>query len=104
MRVSAALLAVAISLGAAGAARSSPTAFSFHKVVSGFDSPVYVTSAPGDATTLYVVEQPGVIAIVRGGKIAGTFLDIRSRIKSGGDGNGNLYAVSLQGTLYRLAA
>jgi glucose/arabinose dehydrogenase len=54
-------------------------------VVGGFDSPVYVTSAPGDPTTLYVVEQAGKIRIVRNGKIAGTFLDLRSIIKSGGE-------------------
>jgi glucose/arabinose dehydrogenase len=58
---------------------------SFAQVVGGFDSPVYVTSAPGDPTTLYVVEQPGTIRIVRDGKIAGTFLDIRSLVKSGGE-------------------
>jgi glucose/arabinose dehydrogenase len=52
---------------------------------SGFESPVYVTSAPGDPSTLYVVEQPGTIQIVRNGKATGTFLDIRSRIKSGGE-------------------
>lgn len=46
---------------------------------------MYVTSAPGDPTTLYVVEQPGTIRIVRSGKIAGTFLDIRSKVKSGGE-------------------
>jgi glucose/arabinose dehydrogenase len=44
-----------------------------------------VTSAPGDPTTLYVVEQQGTIRIVRNNKIAGTFLDIRSKVKSGGE-------------------
>src|SRR5262245_61043689 len=61
------------------------TSFSFAPVVGGFDSPVYVTSAPGDPDTLYVVEQAGTIRIVRGGKIAGTFLDLRSIVKSGGE-------------------
>jgi len=60
-------------------------AFSFGEVVGGFDSPVQVTSAPGDPDTLYVVEQPGTIRIVRDGKIEGTFLDIRSKILSGGE-------------------
>ncbi|HEY7420947.1 MAG TPA: PQQ-dependent sugar dehydrogenase [Gaiellaceae bacterium] len=69
--------------GVAGARKT--TALSFTPVVGGFDSPVYVTSAPGDPTTLYVVEQPGRIRIVRDGKIAGTFLDIRSRVESGGE-------------------
>jgi glucose/arabinose dehydrogenase len=44
-----------------------------------------VTSAPGDPDTLYVVERAGRIRIVKDGKIAGTFLDIRNKIKSGGE-------------------
>jgi glucose/arabinose dehydrogenase len=76
-------------LGAAGAADSAPrhsvAGFAFRQVTSGLDSPVFVTSAPGDPTTLYVVEQRGVIAIVRGGKVTGTFLDIRPLVKSGGE-------------------
>jgi glucose/arabinose dehydrogenase len=44
-----------------------------------------VASAPGDPTTLYVVEQAGTIRIVRNGQIAGTFLDIRSKVESGGE-------------------
>jgi hypothetical protein len=54
-------------------------------VVGGFDSPVYVTSAPGDPDTLYVVERAGTIRIVRDGKIAGTFLDLRNIVRSGGE-------------------
>ena len=76
--------AVAVCIGLwAGNASSGLAAFTPY--ASGFDSPVYVTSAPGDPTTLYVVEQPGVIKIVRNGAAVGTFLDIRSRIKSGGE-------------------
>jgi glucose/arabinose dehydrogenase len=44
-----------------------------------------VTSAPGDPDTLYVVERAGTIRIVRDGKIAGTFLDIRNIVRSGGE-------------------
>ena len=87
-----ALLAVALfalALGVwAGAASGSPDAsraLSFQPVASGFSSPVYVTSAPGDAATLYVVEQQGDIKIEKAGKVTGTFLDIRSRIRSGGE-------------------
>jgi glucose/arabinose dehydrogenase len=76
--------AVALAVGAwVGGASSATTAFAPY--ASGFDSPVYVTSAPGDPSTLYVVEQPGTIKIVRNGSTAGTFLDIRGRIKSGGE-------------------
>jgi glucose/arabinose dehydrogenase len=75
---------VVLAAGAlAGSASGGSAAFTPY--VSGFDAPVYVTSAPGDAATLYVVEQPGTIKIVRKGAVAGTFLDIRSRIKSGGE-------------------
>jgi glucose/arabinose dehydrogenase len=75
--VSGALLA---SAGGANAARSS-----FQPLVSGLSAPTYVTSAPGDPSTLYVVEQPGTIKIVRNGAITGTFFDIRSRVKAGGE-------------------
>src|SRR4051794_31975876 len=78
----AALVALGVGLwvGSASGARHD-----FVQVASGFDSPVYVTSAPGDPTTLYVVEQPGVIKIVKNGQVAGTLLDIRDRVKSGGE-------------------
>jgi glucose/arabinose dehydrogenase len=69
----------------AGHAAGGRAAISFQQIASGFNSPVYVTSPPGDASTLYVVEQPGTVKIVRDGKIAGTFLDIRSRVVSGGE-------------------
>jgi len=70
---------------AASGDRSGRAAFSFQPLVSGLDSPVDVTSAPGDPSTLYVVEQPGTIKIVRAGHVTGTFLDIRSRVQSGGE-------------------
>src|SRR5262249_14298182 len=65
--------------------RKAATSYSFAPVVGGFDSPVYVTSAPGDPDTLYVVEQSGTLPLVRAGKIAGTFVDLRSIVKSGGE-------------------
>ena len=59
--------------------------FSFTQVAAGFNSPVFVTSAPGDPDTLYVVEQQGTIRIVRGGRIIGTFLNISSIVESGSE-------------------
>jgi glucose/arabinose dehydrogenase len=85
LAVSTTALAVGLWAGAASGGANAARAFSFQQVASGFASPVYVTSAPGDASTLYVVEQPGTIKIVKGGKVTGTFLDIRSRVKSGGE-------------------
>jgi glucose/arabinose dehydrogenase len=59
---------------------AAPGGYRFTAVVSGLDQPVNVTSAPGDSRRLYVVEQPGRIRIVQGGRITGTFLDLRSRV------------------------
>jgi glucose/arabinose dehydrogenase len=54
--------------------------------VGGFDSPVYVAQPPGDTRRLMVVEQPGRIMVVRGGrKLATPFLDIRSQVDYGGE-------------------
>lgn len=61
-----------------GAARFVPYA-------SGLSSPVYVTAAPGRPGTLYVVERAGTIKVVRRGRVVGTFLDIRSLVRSGGE-------------------
>jgi len=76
----AAVVALALWTGGAQGGRSDFTLFA-----SGFVSPVYVTSAPGDPSTLYVVEQRGTIETVRDGRIAGMFLDIRDLVKSGGE-------------------
>jgi glucose/arabinose dehydrogenase len=59
---------------------AAPSGYTFAQIASGFDSPVNVTTAPGRASPLYVVEQPGRIRTVQGGRITGTFLDIRSRV------------------------
>ena len=53
--------------------------------VSGFHKPTFVTSAPGQPDRLYVVEQAGTIRYVDGKRIAGTLLDTRSRVSSGGE-------------------
>ena len=53
--------------------------------VSGFHSPTFVGTAPGQPDRLYVVEQAGTIRYVEGRRIAGTLLDIRSRVGSGGE-------------------
>jgi glucose/arabinose dehydrogenase len=44
-----------------------------------------VTAAQGEPKRLYVVEQAGRIRYLVGRRIAGTFLDIRSRVSSGGE-------------------
>src|SRR5436853_3279921 len=51
-----------------------------------FSSPIYVTTPPGDTARLFVVEQGGAIRVVRDGVTLGTpFLDITSRVLSGGE-------------------
>jgi glucose/arabinose dehydrogenase len=75
-------IAVVLTGSASGATGAKA---SFQPLLSGLNAPTYVTSAPGDPTTLYVVELPGTIRIVRNGAVAGTFLDIRSRVQWGGE-------------------
>jgi glucose/arabinose dehydrogenase len=53
--------------------------------VSGLHSPTFVGTAPGQPNRLYVVEQAGTIRYVDGRRIAGTLLDIRARVGSGGE-------------------
>jgi glucose/arabinose dehydrogenase len=62
------------------------SASGFVPVARGLDNPVYVAGAPGDVSTLYVVERAGAIRIVRSGQIVGTLLDIRDRVWSEGEG------------------
>lgn len=85
LAVAATALALGLWAGAASGGRYTAQTLSFQQVASGFASPVDVASAPGDPSTLYVVEQQGTIKIVKGGQVSGTFLDIRSRIRSGGE-------------------
>jgi glucose/arabinose dehydrogenase len=55
------------------------------RVVNGFDNPLYVTAPPGDSR-LFVVEQTGRVRIIANGAVLQTpFLDLRSRISSGGE-------------------
>jgi glucose/arabinose dehydrogenase len=54
-------------------------------VVRGLASPVDLQVPAGERERLFVVEQGGRIRIVRGGAIAATFLDIASRVGSGGE-------------------
>ena len=64
-----------------------PTDFklSLQQVASGLNSPVHVTSPPGDAR-LFVVEQPGRIRIIQSGQVLATpFLDITAKVLSGGE-------------------
>jgi glucose/arabinose dehydrogenase len=54
--------------------------------IGDFSAPLYVTAPPGDRRRVFVVEQGGRIMVVRGGRtLSRPFLDIRSRVQSGGE-------------------
>src|SRR6476619_350693 len=80
-----AVVVVVAALAGAAHANPKPPAYSFKRIATGLASPTYVTSAPDDASTLYVVEQGGLIRIVRGGRASGTFLDLRSKVLFDGE-------------------
>ena len=64
-----------------------PTDFrlALQEAASGLNNPVYLTSPSGDAR-LFVVEQPGRIRIVENGQLLpAPFLDISSRVSTGGE-------------------
>jgi glucose/arabinose dehydrogenase len=54
------------------------------KQIGSFNAPVYVTGAPGFPKLLFVVEQPGRILALQGGRER-TFLDIRGLVGYGGE-------------------
>ncbi len=66
------------------AAPACPTlpALKLTRVGDGFDQPVYVTGAPGDATRLYVVEKKGFIRVLHAdGSVPATpFLDVSAQL------------------------
>ncbi|MCP4684411.1 MAG: glucose dehydrogenase [bacterium] len=56
------------------------------EIADGLQSPVLLTFAPGDTSRLFVVEQSGSIRLIKSGVTQSTpFLDIRSRVSSGGE-------------------
>lgn len=58
----------------------------WHTVVTGLSSPVGVTNAGDGSRRLFVVEQGGVIRVVRAGHLqAAPYLDISSKVRSGGE-------------------
>jgi len=61
------------------------SAIAVEMVVEGLSNPVVVT-APSSDPRLFIVEQPGRIRIVQGGRLLGEpFLDITDRVRSGGE-------------------
>jgi glucose/arabinose dehydrogenase len=55
-------------------------------VASGLSNPVFLTTAPGDPTRLFVVEKTGKIRIIKNGSLQGApFLDITDSVSTGGE-------------------
>ncbi len=85
-----AALAASLCAGAAAGGGARAQALTFEQIASGFTAPVDVTSAPGDPSTLYVVEQAGRVKIVQAGAVTGTLLDIRDRVSTDNEERGLL--------------
>jgi glucose/arabinose dehydrogenase len=68
----------------AGSASGAESVFRRAVYTRGFDDPVLLTYAPGEPTTVYVVEQPGRVIRLRNGRRT-VFLDIRSLVQYGGE-------------------
>ncbi|MEK6688442.1 MAG: PQQ-dependent sugar dehydrogenase [Gemmatimonadota bacterium] len=65
-----------------------PSAFdlALEPVATGLSSPVLVTAPLNDPARLFVVEQGGIIKVIRNGQLLSTpFLDLRSRVSTGGE-------------------
>jgi glucose/arabinose dehydrogenase len=76
----------ALGLGSTGSAPAAEGAFRRAVVARGFDSPVHVVSTKSEPRRLYVVEQRGTIRVIQSGRVRpGFFLDVRPRVRYGGE-------------------
>lgn len=84
--LSLAVLGVMCLYAYGGAAAPAGIRVALQPVVTGLDEPVYVAHANDRSGRLFVVEQAGAIRIIRDGKLLPRpFLDIRSKVVSGGE-------------------
>ena len=80
------LAALLIALAGAVLAAPSSAALRLAHVAGGFSAPVHVASTRSEPSRLYVVEQGGLVKILENGaKRARPFLDLRRRVRSGGE-------------------
>ena len=84
MRIGVVVLLGALVASLAGSAQAAESVFRKTVYLRGFDDPVLLTHAPGEPKTVYVVEQPGRVLRVRGGRRT-VFLDIRDEVAFGGE-------------------
>ncbi len=81
------VIAVAFLIGACSPEDASAEAdFVLTPIAKDFDRPIALTVAPGDATRLFITEQPGRVRVVKNGKRLGkAFLDISNRVSCCGE-------------------
>jgi glucose/arabinose dehydrogenase len=77
--------AVAISAALPGLQASGRAHSLALRSIGTFDSPVYITHAPGASSFLYIVERAGRIVALKDGHRTGTFLDIQGLVSTGGE-------------------
>jgi glucose/arabinose dehydrogenase len=89
-RAALAAVLLSLTLPACGSARQGHGGLALKRIGT-FEHPTYVTGAPGFPKLLFVVEQPGQIAVLRGGHEAPRpFLDIRDLVGYDGGERGLL--------------
>ena len=80
------LVLAAAAVYVATTVRAAPVEVVLQPVVTGLSDPLYVTHAGDRSGRLFVVEQAGVIRIIKDGRVlARPYLDIRNRVVSGGE-------------------
>jgi glucose/arabinose dehydrogenase len=90
------LTCMALSLGspfyASGCSGDDPpgpangTGARLQEIAAGLSAPLYLTTPPGDAARLFIVEQTGAIRLMKDGVLLTVpFLDLSSRISTGGE-------------------
>jgi glucose/arabinose dehydrogenase len=80
----AAVVVVGLLVAVSGSATAAESAFRRAVFARGFDSPVLLTYAPGEAQTFYVVEQSGKVIRLRSGRRS-VFLSLTREIDFGGE-------------------
>ncbi len=84
MRIGVVVVLGVLVASLAGSAQGAETLFRKAVYARGFEDPVLLTHAPGEPGTVYVVEQPGRVLRLRGGRRT-VFLDIRDEVAFGGE-------------------
>jgi glucose/arabinose dehydrogenase len=94
---SAALVAASVVAGTAVSQAATPTRapgavrVTFHRLVGGFSNPVYVTAARDGSRRLFVVQQGGIVRVVKSGAVQPrAYLNLTSEVLSVGEEQGLL--------------